>query len=140
MDAGDVVGGILELYGLIDKYPVELTRDFREKFSLSLHDVGRSVRFDEAYRLIISLHSDPTSWLQAAVSGWSHPVSREFVALADAYDLTHASLSKRRPKPYPRPWDGADARLRRTTKRTYTPEQLRARLAAPRREKETPPQ
>jgi hypothetical protein len=134
VDAGDVLGGILELYGLIEKYPVELTRDFREKFHLSLSEVGKSVRFDEAYRLILTLHSDPESWLQASVAGWEHPVSRDFAVLADLYDLQHASKSKRRPKPYPRPWEGADQRLRNAKKKRMSPEQLRARLAAPRRE------
>jgi hypothetical protein len=59
----------------------------------------------EVYRLTLILASDPSSQVAAAFAGWRHPLSWESAALRDLYDLQHASKSKRRPKPYPRPWD-----------------------------------
>lgn len=47
---------------------------------------------------------DPRSYLHAAIAGWKHPVSFDWIVTADLYDLTNAKGAKRRPKPYPRPW------------------------------------
>lgn len=60
--------------------------------------------YDEAFLLVQSLMSDPSSWLYAALVDWDYPVSREWLILADHFDLTHSAHSKRRPKPHPRPW------------------------------------
>jgi hypothetical protein len=46
----------------------------------------------------------PSSKLQAAVHKWKIPVSQEYEVLADIFDLLAAVNSKRKPKPYPRPW------------------------------------
>jgi hypothetical protein len=59
----------------------------------------------EAWRLTLVLVADPTSQVCAAVSRWQHPLSWEGIALRDLYDLQHSSKAKRKPKPYPRPWD-----------------------------------
>lgn len=89
-----------------------MTRDFREKFRLSIHEVGLSVRYDEAYALIVSLSSDSTSWFHAALADWDYPISREVMALMDLYDLQHQSKSKKKVKPYPRPWgDGSKKKI-----------------------------
>lgn len=50
------------------------------------------------------LARDPRSWLHAEYVGWSKPVSLEWAALADLIDVQMISKSKRRPKPYERPW------------------------------------
>jgi hypothetical protein len=42
--------------------------------------------------------------LQAAVNGWKHPVSMEWIVSTQLYDLLAAANSKNRPKPYPMPW------------------------------------
>lgn len=85
--------------------------------------------YGEAYRLLTLLAADPSSQTGAALQGWSHPASREFLALADSYDLAAAVASKRRPKPYPRPWESKD---RRTfgRGRGMTPAALDALIAA----------
>jgi hypothetical protein len=59
----------------------------------------------EAWRLTLVLVADPTSQVCAALSHWQYPLSWEGIALRDLYDLQHTSKSKKRPKPYPRPWD-----------------------------------
>lgn len=67
--------------------------------------------FAEAYQLVLVLMSDPTSWLHAAEAKWKHPVSREWMMLADVFDLQHAKASKRRPKPLPRPWPDRSVKI-----------------------------
>ena len=59
--------------------------------------------WDEAVRMVEVLLTDPSSHVAAAAAGWTNPVSREWLALADLYDLYGRSKSKRH-KPYPRPW------------------------------------
>ena len=46
----------------------------------------------------------PDSWLQAAVNKWKYPVPREFDVLANTFDLLAMVNSKKKPKPYERPW------------------------------------
>lgn len=108
MAAWDGSGGILELTELVhgERRP-ELTRDFRERFHISLEQVGLSVPYDEARDLIRSLMRDPASWFHAAVAGWDHPFSREAMVSADLYDLQLRVALKNKQnrfKPYPRPW------------------------------------
>ena len=60
----------------------------------------------EAYRLTTVLLSDPSSHVAAAVAGWDHPVSREWLVLADVYDLTAriaAGKKWTKKNAYPRP-------------------------------------
>lgn len=54
--------------------------------------------------MTLILSADPSSQIGASLSEWSHPVTREALVFMDLYDLQHMSKSKRRPKPYPRPW------------------------------------
>lgn len=66
----------------------------------------------EAVRLTQILATDPSSQIAAAIAGWAHPLERIDATLRDLYDLQHASKSKKRPKPYPRPWDMAKKRAK----------------------------
>ena len=59
----------------------------------------------EATRLLAVLRSDPSSQFAAAAEGWDRAVSAEWAMLANLFDLQHASKSKKRPDPVPRPWD-----------------------------------
>ncbi|WP_104128003.1 hypothetical protein [Cryobacterium sp. Y57] len=104
MDAGNEAGGILGLLGLVEDHTEPLARDFRERFGLSYLEIGYGIVYIEAWHLCKSLLKDPSSWLHAAVAGWEHPVSREWIILAQSFDLAHAAASKHRPKPMPRPW------------------------------------
>lgn len=56
------------------------------------------------------LVSDPTSWLQAARNNWSHPIDYNWTIAAATYDLLATVNSKRKPKPWPRPWDDNNRR------------------------------
>lgn len=99
---GYFVGGILELGQLIRSHTVEVAADFRELFSVGLWEVPPA----EAVLLVRALFSDSRSRLHASHAGWEHPVSREWLLLADTWDL---SLRKALPRngrfrPYPRPF------------------------------------
>lgn len=107
-------GGILALVELIEKHPIESARDFREKFHLSVDAIGVDFSYREGFLLTQSLMQDPSSWLLAAEAGWDQPVSREWILIANHFDLVHGLASKRRPKAYPRPW-------REAQKKTYKP-------------------
>ena len=50
---------------------------------------------------------DTSSWLQAAVSEWTYPVSREWIVSAQTFDLHAAVNSNKKAKPYPTPWPDA---------------------------------
>jgi hypothetical protein len=71
---------------------------------VGVDQVGRKITWGEAMRLLTVLAADPSSHLAAALAGWSHPMSREAMILADLFDVQLASKSKKKPQPYPRPW------------------------------------
>lgn len=93
---------------------------------MSWHDVPTRVHWVEAAHLIAVLLRDPASWLQAAMNGWKHPVSREWMVLAEQVDLTLRLNAKKgaRPRPLARPWDGA----RKPSAKKLAQEEIRARL------------
>jgi hypothetical protein len=67
--------------------------------------------------LVAVLLQDTGSWLQAKMSGWEYPVSREWIALSHLYDLTARVNAKSKPKPYPNPFPSKDKkRIGKTTK------------------------
>lgn len=103
--------------------------DWRTRFHVALSTVGEAMSWGEAYRLVQVLNRDPSSAVSAAIGDWEYPVSRDALALMDLYDLQHMAKSKRKPKPYPRPWG--------TGKRTFgragmSKKQLRVLLDAQR--------
>lgn len=58
----------------------------------------------EVCALVGVLMQDPTSWLQAARNKWQHPIDYNWTISAATYDLLAQVNSKRKPKPWPRPW------------------------------------
>lgn len=62
--------------------------------------------------------SDPSSWLQAAKNNWAHPIDYNWTINAAIYDLLATVNSKRKPKPWPRPWseNGRKKTVRKTRK------------------------
>ena len=80
--------------------------------------------FGEAIRLTSVLASDPSSHVAAALGGWAYPLSWGDITLRDLYDVQLASKSKRKPKPYPRPWDERPERTGAGT--SMTVEEFRA--------------
>lgn len=65
------------------------------------------IPLDEAARLAAIIAADPSSQTCTALNGWTHPMSREALILADLFDLQHFSKvdpKKGKPKPYPRAW------------------------------------
>lgn len=59
----------------------------------------------EAVRLARVLAGDPSSHVATALADIDAPRSREWLLLADTFDLLHTANAKRRPPPYPRPGD-----------------------------------
>lgn len=123
VDSGGPPGGIERLLGLIEEHPTELAYDFRHRFGLSFEEIGRSVTWKEAVFLTVILMRDPSSWLQAAHSGWKHPVSREWIVGSHTYDLLARVNSKNKPKPYPNPFP--DSERVRSGKTNKTPAEVR---------------
>lgn len=84
-----------------------MVRDFREKFHISLNEVGLSVRYGEAQDLITSLARDPSSWFHADKAEWKHPISREGMVLLEIASMIYARLTKKGARPYVFPWPSA---------------------------------
>lgn len=76
-------------------------------------DIGWS----EAIDLVRILRSDPSSQLTVSIEGWSQPMSREALVLADLIDVQGFSKSKKW-KPYTRPWDVKPKRIGKTDGRS----------------------
>jgi hypothetical protein len=81
----------------------------------------------EAFRLTRILTSDPGSAVAASINEWEYALSREAIVTSDLYDLQHTSKSKRKPTPYPRPWNRPERRAFGTP---TTREHLRAVIDA----------
>lgn len=106
-------GGILTLLDLIEQHRGAFEYDWRARFGLPLTCVPDEMGWAEAFRLTVVLAGDPSSQVAAAFAGWAHPVTRDFLVAADAYDLAaRVAAGRRKPKPYPRPWGDK-------TKRTF---------------------
>lgn len=84
--------------------------DFRSRLGLGLADLGTTVPWDEVSYLVAVLLRDPTSWLQTAKNDWTHPIDYSWTVAAATYDLLAQVHSKRKPKPWPRPWKDPDTR------------------------------
>lgn len=84
--------------------------DFRSRLGLGLADLGTTVPWDEVTYLVAVLLRDPTSWLQTAKNDWAHPIDYSWTVAAATYDLLAQVHSKRKPKPWPRPWKDPDTR------------------------------
>lgn len=118
---------ILTLLDLFEEHKAAFEYDWRTRFGLPLYEVGESMSYGEAWRLTDLLRADPSSQLASTLAGWEHPASRESMALMDLYDLQHASKSRKKPKPYPRPWGDKDRK--RFGKTDMTREQVIAVLS-----------
>lgn len=128
LDSGGTRGGILKLRELVEEHPAELAYDFRSRFGLSYLDIGDSVSFLEAALLVAVLMRSPDSWLQASVSGWEYPVSRDWIVASHTYDL-HAMANSgkgKKPKPYPNPFP--DRSKVKTGKTDRSPAEVRELL------------
>jgi hypothetical protein len=129
MDAGCTRGGICKVLELIEDYPDTLAYDFRSRFNLSIDAIGHTVSWREAILLISVLIRDPSSWLQASWSGWTYPVSREWIVTSHLWDLlANVNSGKgRKPKPYPNPFPSKDAK--RSGRTNLPPAEVKKLLA-----------
>jgi len=125
MDTGRTSGGILTVCEILADYKGPFIYDFRHRFGLGLADLGNTVPWNEVIYLVSVLLSDPTSWLQAAKAGWQHPIDYNWTIQAATYDLLAQVNSKRKPKPWPRPWSDKKAKRRGANYRKDAREILR---------------
>ena len=124
MDGWRSTGGIVAVFELIEDHTAAFVYDFRHRFSLGLQDLGTKVPWVEVVYLVAVLLRDPTSWLQVSFNKWQHPVSFEWAAQVATYDLLAQVNSKRKPKPYPRPWPDGKGGSRKGTARADSREIL----------------
>lgn len=110
-------GGIFGLLGLIREHRGAVEYDWRTKFGKPLDEVGRSMSIVEAARLAQCLIRDTTTQTFVAINGWEFAASREYLLLADQYDLLHRANAEKpdRVKPYPRPWPDRSSEQMGTT-------------------------
>jgi hypothetical protein len=108
LDTRCALGGILEVLQILEDYKHAFTYDFRSRFGLGLDSLGTTLPWSEVVSLVSVLMSDPTSWLQTAKNDWQHPISYDWTIAAATYDLLAQVNSKRKPKPWPRPWGDAN--------------------------------
>jgi hypothetical protein len=104
LDGWRSTGGIIAVLILLEDHKAAFVYEFRHRFSLGLRDLGATVPWDEVVYLVAVLLRDPTSWLQTSVNKWDHPITYDWAAQVATYDLLAQVHSKRKPKPYPRPW------------------------------------
>ena len=112
MDTRCPPGGILTVLEIIEDYKPAFVYEFRARFHLGLADLGTTVPWEEVIYLVAVTMSDPTSWLQASKHNWSHPIDYNWTLAAATYDLLATVNSKKKPKPWPRPWnDGTQKKM-----------------------------
>lgn len=127
-------GGIRQLLELIEEHPAAFRYDWRTRLGLPIEALfdGR-MSWADAWAVTTELARDPSSRIGAALAGWSHPMPREALVLADLYDLQLAANTDKKKrgqaKPYPRPWKTKDSG-RRSTRPAVDQATVRAALAA----------
>lgn len=104
MDARSNTGGIIRLLEIIEKHPVAIAADFRKHYNLSIFEIGKTYTYKEAIHLTAALFNNTNSLTFAEYYSWDYPVSKEYLAVADLYDLTFAINSKKKNVKYPRPF------------------------------------
>lgn len=77
---------------------------------LGLDEVPERMNWGEAYRHVLTFSKDPSSHIAAALTGLTHPVSREWLVLADLWDLMAITGQIKNPPRYERPTPVADER------------------------------
>lgn len=112
MDRWDPNGGILAVCEILADYKAAFVYDFRHRFGLGIADLGSTLPWQEVVYIVTILLSDPTSWLQAAKAKWHHPIDYNWTIQASTYDLLAQVNSKRKPKPWPRPWATPDRHIK----------------------------
>lgn len=101
---------MMALVGLVDQHPDELEFDLRHWFPGTglRHITGGDLSLRESCAMVFGLLGEPESHTAAALNGWSAPMSKSGLILADIFDLMQVPIAGRRikeTKSYPRVWD-----------------------------------
>lgn len=86
-----------------DKHRAALEYDWRHLFGIPFSEVGRTMPYGEAVRLVGVLAGDPSTHLSAALNDWSAPRSMEWLVLADLFDA-FVKANYKHAQQYPRPF------------------------------------
>ena len=122
-------GGIVWLRELIEEHPSAFAYDFRSRFGVSFHKIGRGISYGEAYLLTAQLLKDPSSAVFAAANEWDFALSREGLMLADLFDLLHqANSSKKIRNRYPRPFKQGAKRFGKTNRTVADVKKILSRM------------
>ena len=117
-------GGILQLLDLIRDHRGALEYDLRSRLHLALTDIGRAVSWGEGCRLVRELLIDPGTHLFAAVAGWEHPVSHEWLVLVSLRNA-FVRANFKDPDRWPVPWPSdAAVRIGTAAEQVLTQEQI----------------
>jgi len=101
---------------LTDNHRAALEYDWRNRFHLPYSEVGRSMSYGEAVRLVGALAGDPSTRLAASLNQWDQPRSPEWLVLADLFDA-FVRANYRNPQKYPRPFlDGGVVKRGKTNR------------------------
>lgn len=95
-----------------------------------MHASAFEVSLQEGNLLIGQLLTMPESRLQAAVAGWTRPISHEEMRLLDQLDYFR-KLNFAQFTPTPRPWDKAGRTYGGKNKRVFTRDEIRAAFSTP---------
>jgi hypothetical protein len=98
------LGGRISLYQVTVEASLELTYDLYN-IGVRPSEIGTSIGWEESLALVTMIAQDTNTYTHAKLLKWKYPVSREYLAMADLYDLTVRINSKKKDiKPYPRPF------------------------------------
>ena len=129
LDSGCLIGGSIRLREIITEHQAAAAYDFRNRFGLSIFEIGHSVSLPEAVLLTHILLQDPSSWLTSSRFDWKYPVSREWIVSAHTWDLlAKVNSGKKKPKPYPNPFP--DPNSQRVGRTRMTNEDVKKVLAS----------
>lgn len=102
------------LLDLADEHRGAFEYDWRCRFGVRF-DPPSTTDWGESSRLLSVLVCDPSSAVAAAVAGWAHPVTREWVALKAVHDrYVDGTFKAPRALHLAAPWDPEPTRHGRT--------------------------
>ncbi len=110
--AGGPAGGILRLLDLVEEHRPSLRFDFRDRFGLSLDDIGTTYTYGEAFDLVDGLRATRGTHTHAAAARWKYPMTRAEISL-QTIEISFANVHrdvKVHPQPFTAdwPWPGED--------------------------------
>lgn len=99
--AGGAPGGIARLLDVVEEHRAALRFDFRDRFGLSLDEVGHGYTFGEACDLVLELLETQGTRSHAAVHQWRYSMSTTDQWLQHLVEMVGATLRDTKKQPQP---------------------------------------